>query len=42
MCMIGFNLQRNDLPWQVEYISANVSRFYNILVKYTYVLVFAF
>ena len=24
------NLLRSDLPWQAEYISANVSRFYKI------------
>ena len=30
------------LPWQAEYISANVPRFYKILVKCTYLLDFAF
>ena len=30
------NLQRSDLPWQVWYISANVSRFYTILVEHKY------
>ena len=29
------NLLRSDLPWQAEQISANVSRFYKILVKCT-------
>ena len=37
-----YNLLRSDLSWQAEYISANVSRFYKILVKYIYVLEFAF
>ena len=35
------NHLRSDLPWQAEYISANVSRFYKILVKCTYALDFA-
>ena len=36
------NLLRSDLPWQAAYISANVSRFYKILVKHNIVLDFAF
>ena len=36
-----FNLLRSDFPWQAEYISTNVSQFYTILVKCTYVLDFA-
>ena len=27
MWLLDRNLLRSDLPWQVEYISANVSRF---------------
>ena len=36
------NILRSDLPWQAAYISANVSRFYKILVKHNIVLDFAF
>ena len=40
--MLFINLLRSELPWQAEYISTNVSRFYKILVKHIYVLDFAF
>ena len=36
--MLFINLLRSELPWQAEYISTNVSRFYKILVKHIYVL----
>ena len=36
------NILRSDLPWQAAYISANVSRFYKILVKHNIVLDFVF